>query len=98
MNKTIAARMGDAAMNDAALPYSLMCDAWDALAALNCSTARGYFNRALSGALDAYEANPAGYWTDERKARVRAANERTCAFPGDHEHDHEMCRDAVIEA
>ena len=24
-------------------------------------------------------------------------DERTCAYPGDHEHDHEMCRDAVLD-
>lgn len=25
------------------------------------------------------------------------STDRTCAFPGDHEHDHEMCNDVVIE-
>jgi len=71
--KSIADRMVEAAEMDLALPYSLVQDAWDLLDELDpdISIQPHVFEEHLIAALDAYDANQIGYWTDERIARAR---------------------------
>lgn len=70
MDKTIADRMAEAAEIDLGLPYSLTLDAWNLAGKAGFTDpAVGEWMAFLIDALDAYDADQLGYWTDERRAR-----------------------------
>lgn len=58
----------------------------------------GYNPAALAAALDNVQRRRDDQLNRLMIAGARELDGRTCAMPGDHEHDHEMCRDTVIEA
>jgi hypothetical protein len=70
MSRSIADRMAEAAEEDRSLPYSLVLDALDAMDFGGMEPLiRTFFERDLVAALDRYEADQLGYWTEERIAR-----------------------------